>query len=230
MALIAIVATVVIVAIGTGVFFVLRPGPRHIRNVADSGLSSPARSATAAQSPASQAAQGSGSARAAISSASPAASSAPPTAPSPVSTSGPTPSLSTVGSVTVSASAAQNPDANAVASFVSEYFSAINGHSFQAYDALMTPQVRQGQTAQSFSNGFGSSSESDETLVAITPAANGDTAATLTFTSHQNASQAEGNTGTCTDWSITLFLESNGIGYLDGEAPSTYHSHYASCE
>jgi hypothetical protein len=232
--LIAIVAAVVIVAIGTGVFFLMRPGPQHIRNVADSGLSSPVRSATrAAQSPASQAAQGSGSAPPTISSAPPAASSAPPTTPSAVATPSPTPSptpdLSTVESVTVSASAAQNPDATAVATFASQYFSAINSHSFQAYYSLLTPEVQRGLTAQSFSSGYESSTDSDETLVAITTAANGDTAANLTFTSHQSASQAAGHTGTCTDWNITLFLESNGTGYLDGTSPSSYHAKYKYC-
>jgi hypothetical protein len=225
MRLIAIAAVVVLVAIGTGVFFVLRPGHQHIRNIADSGLSSPVRSA-------SRAAQGSGSALAppTASSASPAASSPPPATPSAVATPSPTPGVLTVGSVTVSASAAQNPDADAVAAFVGEYFSAINSHSFQAYDALMTPQVQQGQTAQSFSNGFGSTSDSDETLVAITSEANGDTVATLTFTSHQNASQAANGTGTCTDWNITLFLESNATGYLDGTSPSSYHARSTSCQ
>jgi hypothetical protein len=137
--------------------------------------------------------------------------------------------VSTVGSVTVSATAAQTPGANAVAAFVNEYFSAINSHNFQAYNALLTPQLQQDETAQSFSNGYGSSSDSDEILVAITAASDGNTAANLTFTSHQNASQAAGHTGTCTDWNITLFLESNGTGYLDGQAPSTYHSRYTSC-
>jgi hypothetical protein len=218
MTLIATAAVVVLVAIGAGVFFALRPGPQHIRNVADSGLASPVRSV-------SQAAQGSGSA-----SAPPAASSAPPTTSSTVATPSPTPGLSTVGTVTVSASAAQNPDANAVAAFVSEYFSAINSHSFEAYDALLTPQLQQGETVQSFSDGFGSSSDSDEILVAVTAASNGDTAANLTFTSHQNASQAANGTGTCTDWNITLFLESNGGGYLDGTSPSGYHADPKSCQ
>jgi hypothetical protein len=225
MTLIAIAAVVVLVGIGTGVFFVLRPGPQHVRNVADSGLSTPVRSA-------SQAAQGSGAALAppTASSSSPAVSSAPATTPSPVVTPSPTPGVSTVGSVTVSATAAQNPDANAVAAFVNEYFSAINSHSFQAYDALMTPQAQQGQTTQSFSNGFGSTSDSDETLVAITAASDGDTAANLTFTSHQNASQAADHTGTCTDWNITLFLQSNGTSYLLDQSPSTYHAQYQSCQ
>jgi hypothetical protein len=131
--------------------------------------------------------------------------------------------------VTISADAAQNPAATAVATFASQYFSAINSHNFQAYYALLTSQVQQGETAETFSNGFGSSADSDETLIAIAQAANGDTAATLTFTSHQNAAQAVGGTGTCTDWNITLFLKSNGTEYLDGQSPSTYRAHYKSC-
>jgi hypothetical protein len=94
----------------------------------------------------------------------------------------------------------------------------------------LTPQNQQGQTAETFSQGFGSSADSDEILVAINPATNGDTAATLTFTSHQKASQAQGSTGTCTDWNITLFLEPDGTGYLIGDQPSTYHAKYSSCQ
>jgi hypothetical protein len=48
-----------------------------------------------------------------------------------------------------------------------------------------------GITAETLSQGFGFSADSNETVVAINPAANGDTAATLTFTSHQNASQVQ---------------------------------------
>jgi hypothetical protein len=208
MALIATAAAVVLVAIGTGLFFLLRPGHQHTRTVTQSGLSSPVRSIP-------QTAQDSAS--------------APPTTSSADATPSPTPGPSTVGSVTVSAGAAQNPAATAIATFVSQYFSAINSHNFQAYYALLTPQQQQGQTADTFSQGFGSTADSSEILVAITPAANGDTAATLTFTSHQNAAQAVGGTGTCTDWNITLFLESNGTGYLIDQSPSTYHSQYKSC-
>jgi hypothetical protein len=208
MALIAAAAAVVLVAIGAGLFFLLRPGHQSVRTVAQSGLSSPVRSAP-------QTAQDSASPPATVSSAA--------AAPSPAA--GP----STVGSVTVSAGAAQNPAATAVATFVSQYFSAINSHDFQAYDSLLTPQLQQSETAESFSNGFSSTADSDETLVAVTPAANGDTAATITFTSHQNAAQGADGTGTCTGWNITLFLESNGTGYLDGEAPSTYHAYPKSC-
>jgi hypothetical protein len=208
MALIATAAAVVVVAVGAGLFFWLRPGHQHIHTTAQGGLSSPVRSAP-------QTAQDSASVPLATS---PAA-----VAPSPA------PAPSTVGSVTVAAGAAQNPAATAIATFVSQYFSAINSHNFQAYDSLLTPQNQQGQTTETFSQGFGSSADSDETLVAINPATNGDTAATLTFTSHQNASQAQGDTGTCTDWNITLFLESNGTGYLIDQAPSSYHSKSQSC-
>jgi hypothetical protein len=200
-ALIATAAAVMLVAIGTGLFFVLRPGHQHSRTTAQNGLSSPVPSAP-------QTSQNSAS--------------PPPTASSAAAVPSPTPAPSTVGSVAVSAGAAQNPAATAIATFVSQYFSAINSHNFQAYDALLTPQVQQGETAGTFSQGFSSSADSDEALVAIAPAANGDTAATVTFVSHQNASQAVGGTGTCTDWNITPFLESDGTGYPLGDQPSTY--------
>jgi hypothetical protein len=216
MALTATVTAVVLIAIGTSLFFLLRHGPQHIRTVAQSGLSSPVHSA-------SQSVQSSAAAP-------PTISSAPPTAPPIVATPSPTPAPSTVGSVAISASAAQNPSATAIAAFASQYFSAINSHDFQAYYALHAPQQQQGLTPEAFSNGFGSSADSNETLVATSPAANGNTAATLTFTSHQNASQAEGGTGGCTEWNITLFLESNSTGYLIDNSPSNYHAHFWSCQ
>jgi hypothetical protein len=230
MALIATAAAVVLVAIVTGLVFLLRPGPQHIRTVAQSGLSSPVRSTPQTAQSSASAPPAISSAPPAISSAPPTISSAPPTALPIVATSSPTPAPSTVGSVTISASAAQTPSATAVVAFVSRYFSAINSHDFQAYYALLTPQQQQGLTAEQFSHGFGSSADSNENLVAISPAANGDTAATLTFTSHQNASQAAGDTGTCTEWNITLFLESNGTGYLIQDPPSSYHAHSGSCQ
>jgi hypothetical protein len=223
MALTATATAVVLVAIGTGLFFLLHHGPQHIRTVAQSGLSSPVHSAQ-------QSAPSSASAPPAISSAPPAISTAPPTASPIMATPSPAPAPSTVGSVAISASAAQNPSAAAIATFASQYFSAINSHDFQAYYSLHTPQQQQDLTAEAFSSGFGSSADSDETLVAASLAANGDTAATLTFTSHQNASQAESGTGTCTEWNITLFLESNGTGYLIGDSPSSYHAHFWSCQ
>ena len=84
-----------------------------------------------------------------------------------------------------------------------------------------------GITAETFSQGFGFSADSNETVVAINPAANGDTAATLTFTSHQNASQVQH--GHLHRRNITLFLEPDGTGYLIGDQPSTYHAQYKSC-
>jgi hypothetical protein len=226
MAVTATAVVVVIVAVGASLFFSLHHGPQHVHAVAQAGLSSPTRPAT--QAPA--VTQGPESASPMLSSAPPAESAVPPTASPDTAPPSPTPGLAIVGSVTVSAAAAQNPAATAVATFASQYFSAINSHDFPAYYALLAPQAQQGETPKKFSKGFSSSSDSDEILTAISQAAYGDTAATLTFTSRQNASQAAASTGTCTDWTITLFLESNGTGYLDGPAPSTYRSVPKSCQ
>jgi hypothetical protein len=213
MALIA-AAAVLIVAIGAGLFFALRPGHQPISTAAQSGLSSPIPSAP-------QTAQDSASAPPTVSSA-PSALSSASAAPSPA------PAPSSVGSVIVSAGAAQNSDATAVAAFINQYFSAINSHNFQAYYSLLAPQQQKGQTSETFSTGYSSTVDSDETLSAISTAANGDTAAKLIFISHQNAAQSEDGTN-CTDWNITLFLESSATGYLIGQGPASYHSHYESC-
>ena len=207
MALIATAAAVVVVAAGAGVFFLLRPRHQHIHTTAQGGLSSPCARRLRP----------------------PGSASVPPTTFPAAADPGPAPTPSTVGSVTRFGGCGAEPAATAIATFVSQYFPRSTLIISRRTDSLLTPQQQQGQTARRSAR-IRSSADSNEILVAINPTANGDTAATLTFTSHQNASQAVGGTGTCTDWNITLFLEPNGTGYLIDQAPSTYHPKYKSCQ
>ena len=139
------------------------------------------------------------------------------------------PSPSSSGTVTVGADVSQDPDASPVADFLGQYFAAINAHDYQSYLSLLSSQVRQGMTQEQFDKGYRSTVDSGETLVSISPASDGDLAAEVTFTSHQNPADSPDQSESCTDWDITLFLAQDGSGYLIDPAPSGYHAAYQPC-
>ncbi len=159
-------------------------------------------------------------------SASPAAQGSSVSAPSPSSTS---PSSSGGSAVTVAAGASQSPDASAVAAFLGQYFAAINARDYQSYLSLLSPQVQQGMTQAQFENGYRSTADSNETLVGISTASDGDLAAEVTFTSHQNPADSPDHSESCTNWDITLFLAQGGSGYLIDPAPSGYQASHQAC-
>lgn len=132
------------------------------------------------------------------------------------------------GGVHVAAAAAQSPDAQSVASFLDSYFTAINAHDYQAYSALLTSALQQGLTQASFDRGYRGTADSAESLVNISQAADGDMAATVTFTSQQNPDQAN-HEEACTDWRISLFLTQSGNSYLIDRPPAGYHAASAPC-
>lgn len=148
-------------------------------------------------------------------------------APSPSS---PSPSITMVGQVTVSAEASQDPDAASVATFLGQYFDAINTHDYQSYMSLLTAPEQQGLTQEQFDNGYDSTTDSAETLLSISTATDGDLVANVTFTSHQDPADSPNQQESCTDWKISLFLEQDGGGYLIDQPPPTYHAFYAACQ
>ncbi len=131
------------------------------------------------------------------------------------------------GTVAVSAAAASDAAAPQVTAFLNSYFTAINAHDYQAYDSLLDQQL-QPYPQSSFDAGYGSTTDSNETLTSITDTGSGGEAASVTFTSHQQPAESPDNSS-CDQWSITLFLVPNGNGYLEGAAPSTYHASYQAC-
>jgi hypothetical protein len=151
-----------------------------------------------------------------------------PTAASPGLTSQPAAANSGHGAVTVTAAAVQDPDASAVAAFLDRYFTAINSHDYQAYASLLSPPLQQDLTPASFNSGYRGTADSAETLVRISAAADGDTAAAVTFTSHQDPDVANREEA-CTSWRISLFLAQDGSGYLIDQAPQGYHAAPAPC-
>jgi hypothetical protein len=134
-----------------------------------------------------------------------------------------------VGQVTIAAAVSQDPDVPSVATFLNQYFTAINNHDYQSYISLLSSQAGQGLTQEQFDSGYGSTVDSAETLLTISAAANGDLVASVTFTSHQNPADSPNQQESCTDWKISLFLEQGGGGYLIDKPPASYHAGYQAC-
>jgi hypothetical protein len=152
------------------------------------------------------------------------------TTPAPSASPDTTPSLPpAAGTVAITSSAAQDPESTSVAEFLNQYFAAIGNHDYQAYTSLLSPQAQQGLTAAQFDSGYRSTVDSSETLTSISSAANGDIQADVTFTSHQNPADSVDGTESCTNWSISLYLQQNGSSYLIDQPPSSYHSFHAAC-
>jgi hypothetical protein len=131
------------------------------------------------------------------------------------------------GPVAVAPAAARDPAAPQITAFLDRYFAAINAHDYQAYVALLSPQA-QGITQSQFDSGYGSTTDTDETLSEVSVAANGDYVARVVFTSHQSASESPTST-TCNVWNISLYLMPNAGGYLIDTPPSSYHAGIAVC-
>jgi hypothetical protein len=133
------------------------------------------------------------------------------------------------GALTVSAAAAQDPAESSVATLLASYFDAINSHDYGAYQALFVTQMQQNMTQASFDSGYQGTADSAERLVSISTAADGDTQAVVTFTSHQQPDAADSYEA-CTNWQVSLFLvQQGGGGYLIDVAPPGYHAASVAC-
>ena len=112
--------------------------------------------------------------------------------------------------------------------FLGKYFTAINTHDYAAYSSLLDSQEQSVNTRSSFETGYGTTRDSGETLTSISDTGGGNEAATVSFTSHQSPAESASKTA-CTSWTITLYLQPNGSGYLIGAAPAGYHASYQAC-
>ncbi|MGH3180506.1 MAG: hypothetical protein ACRDOE_01140, partial [Streptosporangiaceae bacterium] len=139
------------------------------------------------------------------------------------------PGPSSVGQVTISPDASQNPNASSVAVFLGRYFTAVNTHDYQSYVSMLSPQEQAGLTREQFDQGYRSTADSAEALVSISTATNGDLDVAVTFASHQNPADSPNQEESCTDWQISLFLQPDGSGYLIDKPPPGYHASYAAC-
>ncbi len=142
----------------------------------------------------------------------------------------PAPSAGASGQVRVSVApaAAGNPAVPGVVSLLTRYFRAINTRDYRAYRRLLDDQMRRVETAQRFSTGFRSTRDSGARLMTLPRAPDGRLAAVVAFTSHQSPADSPDQSG-CTHWTITLFLEHAGRGYVIGPPPAGYQATHAAC-
>jgi hypothetical protein len=151
----------------------------------------------------------------------------PPSSPPPT-TATPAPPAPGTTIVATTAAARASPAEPAVAEFVSDYFTAINHHDYQAYVALLDPAQAARETPARFAAGYGTTTDTDATLTSISDLSSGKEAASVTFTSHQAAS-ASPDHSSCDVWHITLYLIPNDSSYLIKRPPSGYEAHVRSC-
>ena len=135
-----------------------------------------------------------------------------------------------LGNSTVAAapSVAGVPAARSIVGLLTRFFRAINAHDYPAYQRLLDPAMKAEITPAVFGTGYRSTVDSRATLTRISATANGRAAAKVLFTSHQAPSDSP-DRSTCTNWSVTLFLERAGGRYLIAESPSGYQPSYQPC-
>ncbi len=130
--------------------------------------------------------------------------------------------------VTVAPAAAGDPTAPQVQALLERYFAAINAHDYAAYSSLLDARMRQQNSASTFASGYATTHDSAETLTGISGTGGGDLAATVSFTSHQSPADSI-NDSSCTAWTITLYLEPQGSGYLIGPPAAGYQPTHQDC-
>lgn len=128
--------------------------------------------------------------------------------------------------VAVAPGAAGNPAVSQVRALLVSYFTAINDHDYAAYSSLHDAKAQ--MSYDTFMSGYGSTTDSAEELTAISAPQPGELAATVAFTSHQDA-QNSINGSTCTKWQIMLYLVPHGNSYLITSTPPSYHASYLNC-
>jgi hypothetical protein len=130
--------------------------------------------------------------------------------------------------VAVAPGVARNPHAAPIVTLLTTYFTAINSHDFSSYQALLNPQMKRSVTLSRFAAGYRSTTDSGATLAGISAAPDGRTIATVTFTSHQDPADSPDRSA-CTNWSIRLYLQRAGGGYLIGPAVPGYRASHQPC-
>jgi hypothetical protein len=137
----------------------------------------------------------------------------------------PSPTLSLVAISPGVASSAAEPQ---VETLLSHYFHGINTHSYAEYASTLNPAQLAKQSQSQFESGYSSTTDSGMTLTGLADSGNGGLTATVTFTSHQSASQSVDNSS-CNAWTLNLYLVPQGNGYLIGPSPAGYQPIYSDC-
>jgi hypothetical protein len=142
--------------------------------------------------------------------------------------SSPKPSPSPSGMVVAAPGVTAKKGERTVLAFLDSYFTAINTHNYQKYYGLLDTQQQRDVTQGQFDSGYRKTRDSHATLVALGPVGSGVVAASVTFTSHQPASDSPSHTS-CTNWNTTLYLRHQGGSYVIGAPPASYHASYQAC-
>jgi hypothetical protein len=138
------------------------------------------------------------------------------------------PSVPPVGNelITVAPEAAQDPSAPEVVELLTAYFTAINNHDYDRYQAQHTRGAQATTSRKSFTSGYRSTADSEITLVGLSTATDGRLLAQVSFVSNQNAEDGP-DAQTCTRWTVGKFLEGQATNLRIGKALSGHVSHEA---
>lgn len=128
----------------------------------------------------------------------------------------------------IAPAARSNPRAPTVADLLTRRYTDINQQNFADYWAMYTPEYRASFNQAEVEAGYRSSMVSGIRLTGLSTTEDRRLAATVAFTSHQDA--ADGPNGqTCTHWIVGFFLKEVGSAYLIDTPPTSYHSSHAAC-
>ncbi|HET6740867.1 MAG TPA: hypothetical protein VFH76_18105 [Kribbella sp.] len=128
--------------------------------------------------------------------------------------------------ISVEPAAAQDPAAVDVVRLLTAYFTAINSHDYDSYQAQQTRAARATTTRKEFASGYRSTVDSQIKLLSLTTAADGRLLADVSFISTQNAEDGPDGQA-CTHWTVGKFLEGQGTSLRIGRALSGHSSHKA---
>jgi hypothetical protein len=155
-------------------------------------------------------------------------SSATPSVSSEAQTGGATAGASTKVTVSVVPAVRSDHRAPAVVALLTRRYTDINERNFDDYFAMYTPRYGARFDPAQVEAGYRSTQVSSVDLTELRTSGDGRLAATVTFTSSQDA--ADGPDGeTCTHWKVSFFLKDVQGKYLIDAPPSNYHAEHAGC-
>jgi hypothetical protein len=130
--------------------------------------------------------------------------------------------------VSVAPGTVSNPLTPSVVHLLTRYFEDINDRNFVDYRLLFAEQLRANLDAGQLAAGYRSTVDSNAEITALTAAADGRQAATVTFTSRQDA--ADGPDGeTCTHWTDVFYIQTEGNTSVFGPHPDGYQPTHSAC-
>jgi hypothetical protein len=151
---------------------------------------------------------------------------APSSAPLTSAQSSSTPLTTAAEAAALAPAAARYPGATAIQAVISQYFQAINGRDYAAYQATQSPG--NAMTAAQFQAGFASTRDSAVLITGISTGPDGNPAADVTFTSRQQPQDGpEGES--CTTWHVTMYFDGSAGTYTIGAPPNGYKAAYQAC-